>query len=335
MVTLSDVARAAGVSLSTASRAINGSRDRTVKPHLRDRVLAAATELNYSANAAAQAMARGRTTTIGLVVHDITDPYFSGIAAGVAHAAREYGCVVTLATTNRQLAEQLTIIDVLRGQRVTALILAGGLQDDPDHLAALTEAVTRFTESTGSKVVVIGQQRLPVPTVSLANHDGSKALAEALVARGAQRFAVLCGPENNLTGIERLQGFIEGVGSAGTVVPCPGPFSRDGGHDAMRDLIAAGALPDAIFAVTDVMAVGALAAAREAGVDVPRDVWIAGFDDIPTLRDIVPALTTVRVALEELGECAVRLAMETPEGEVAQQHITMAGEVVLRASTGI
>ncbi len=113
MVTLSDVARAAGVSLSTASRAINGSRDRTVKPHLRDRVLVAAAELNYSANATAQAMARGRTTTIGLMVHDITDPYFSGIAAGVTRAARDRGCVVTLATTDRQLSEQLTIIDVL------------------------------------------------------------------------------------------------------------------------------------------------------------------------------------------------------------------------------
>ena len=165
MVTLSDVARAAGVSLSTASRAINGSRDRTVKPHLRDRVLVAAAELNYSANATAQAMARGRTTTIGLMVHDITDPYFSGIAAGVTRAARDRGCVVTLATTDRQLSEQLTIIDVLRGQRVAALIMAGGLHDDPRDIGALAEALARFTESTGSNVTVAGttpaRRRLP------------------------------------------------------------------------------------------------------------------------------------------------------------------------------
>ena len=214
MVTLSDVARAAGVSLSTASRAINGSRDRTVKPHLRDRVLVAAAELNYSANATAQAMARGRTTTIGLMVHDITDPYFSGIAAGVTRAARDRGCVVTLATTDRQLSEQLTIIDVLRGQRVAALIMAGGLHDDPRDIGALAEALARFTESTGSNVTVIGQDRLGVATVGIGNHSGAKALAEALVAEGARRFAVLCGPPGNLTGRERLEGFVEGVGEA-------------------------------------------------------------------------------------------------------------------------
>ena len=332
MVTLSDVAQAAGVSLSTASRAINGSRDRTVKPHLRERVLAAAAELNYSANAAAQAMARGRTTTIGLVVHDISDPYFSGIAAGVDIAARERGCVVTLATTNRQLEEQLTIIDVLRGQRVAALVLAGGLQDDQAHIAALSDAVARFSDSTESNAVVIGQNRLPIPTVSLANHEGAKALAEAMVAQGARRFAVLCGPELNLTGIERLAGFTEGVGEVGEVRAVHGPFSRDGGYDAMRELIDSGDLPDVVFAVTDVMAVGALAAAREAGLAVPTDVKVAGFDDIPTLRDIVPALTTVRVDLEELGRLAVGLALDHKPGEVPD-NITVPTEVVLRAST--
>lgn len=332
MVTLSDVARAAGVSLSTASRAINGSRDRTVKPHLRDRVLVAAAELNYSANATAQAMARGRTTTIGLMVHDITDPYFSGIAAGVTRAARDRGCVVTLATTDRQLSEQLTIIDVLRGQRVAALIMAGGLHDDPRDIGALAEALARFTESTGSNVTVIGQDRLGVATVGIGNHSGAKALAEALVAEGARRFAVLCGPPGNLTGRERLEGFVEGVGEAGSVVPVPGPFNRDGGYDAMREVIDSGELPDVVFAVTDVMAVGALAAARDAGVAVPADVKVAGFDDIPTLRDIVPALTTVRVPLEELGVLAVQLVMDPPDD--SPTHIEVPTRVVLRASTG-
>ena len=332
MGTLSDVAKAAGVSLSTASRAINGSRDRTVKAHLRDRVLAAAADLNYSANAAAQAMARGRTNTIGLVVHDITDPYFSGIAAGVTRAARDLGCVVTLAITDRRLEEQLAIIDNLRGQRVSALVMAGGLQDDPNHTAALANAIERFTESTGSAVTVIGQSRLPVPTLSIENHAGAKALAEALVADGNRTFTVFAGPSGNLTGQERLDGFIEGVGSAGTVTAVRGAFDRDGGYRAMADLIASGNLPDVVFAVTDVMAVGALAAAREAGISVPGDVKVAGFDDIPTLRDIVPALTTVRVPLEELGAMAVDLTQRGTEG--APDRLRVPVEVVLRASTG-
>ena len=125
-VTLSDVAREAGVSLATASRAINGSASRTVGAELRDRVLAAAARLRYTPDANAQAMARGRTTSLGLLVRDIGDPYFSTIAAGVAQAADAAGLQLTLAASQRDPAREVELVHLLRRQRARAIILAGG-----------------------------------------------------------------------------------------------------------------------------------------------------------------------------------------------------------------
>jgi LacI family transcriptional regulator len=200
---------------------------------------------------------------------------------------------------------------VLRGQRVAALIMAGGLHDDPRDIGALAEALARFTESTGSNVTVIGQDRLGVATVGIGNHSGAKALAEALVAEapgGSPSCAVhrATSPDANASRVSSRGGRGRS-GGAGA-----GRSTATAGYDAMREVIDSGELPDVVFAVTDVMAVGALAAARDAGVAVPDDVKVAGFDDIPTLRDIVPALTTVRVPLEELGVLAVQLVMDRP-----------------------
>lgn len=331
MVTLSDVAREAGVSLSTASRAINGSRNRVVQPDLAARVLEAAERLNYSPNAAAQAMARGRTTMVGLIVHDITDPYFSSIAVGVARQATVNGCAVSLAMTHRDHQEQLALINLMRHQRAQALVLAGGLWDDKDYLDRLADALRTFVRSTGSNVAIIGQDRLATNTVMLTNADGSAALADALLGLGYRSFSILTGPEGHLTARDRADGFRRGLAGRGTVLSQEsGGFDRDGGYEAMTRVLA-GERPQAVFAVNDVMAVGALAAARDLGVRVPQDIAVAGFDDIPTLRDVTPSLTTVRAPLEKLGERAVELALQPPSEQ--PQVIELPTVVELREST--
>ncbi|BDZ41390.1 hypothetical protein GCM10025865_06890 [Paraoerskovia sediminicola] len=125
-MTLSDVAREAGVSLATASRAINGSATRVVRPELRERVVETAERMGYMPDANAQAVARGRTTSVALIVHDIADPYFSSIAAGVAAAAEESGLVVTLASTQHSAERELAFVELMRRQRARAIIVAGG-----------------------------------------------------------------------------------------------------------------------------------------------------------------------------------------------------------------
>lgn len=333
-VTLSDVAREAGVSLATASRAINGSANRTVRADLRDRVLAAAAKLRYTPDANAQAMARGRTTSLGLVVHDIADPYFSSIAAGVTRAADRAGLQVTLASTQHDPSREAGLVDLLKRQRARAIVIAGGRLDDPETTGELRDALADY-RAVGGSAAVIGQPVLGVDAVVVANAQGAADLARALHERGYRSFAVLGGPDGHLTARERREAFVAALAELGVEVPAESviasAFTHEGGEDAMRVLLRAGDLPEVVFAVNDVMALGALAAARDAGVEVPRDVALAGFDDISTLRDVVPPLTTVRIPLVDIGIAATELALAEPSDEPRLTHVPT--QVVLRDST--
>ena len=335
-VTLSQVALEAGVSLATASRAINGSANRTVREDLRQRVLEAAARLRYSPDANAQAMARGRTTWLGLIVHDIADPYFSSIAAGVGLAAERAGLAMTLASTQHDPTREPAFVELLTRQRARAIVIAGGRRDDEPTNALMRSALQGFRRSGGT-VALIGQPLLEVDTVVIGNHAGAADLARALHARGYRTFGVLAGPADHLTARDRLAGFAEALSELGAsptpeaVVACA--FTRDGGYEAMRTLLRSGPPVEVVFAVNDVMAVGAMAAARDAGLSIPQDVAVAGFDDIVTLRDITPALSTVRVPLVDVGIAATELSLATPADEPRLVHV--GGTVVLRESTPV
>lgn len=331
-VTLSDVAREAGVSLATASRAINGSANRTVRPELQERVLAAAGRLGYSPDANAQAMARGRTTMLGLIVHDIADPYFSSIAAGVSAAAEDEGLMVTLASTAHRPERETVLLEMLQSQRARAIVIAGGRQDDPEGTEALRVVVEAYAERGGT-VAMIAQPILDVNTVAIDNTGGAAALAHALVGIGYREFAILTGPRRHLTGAERTTGFADALTDAGVAAPrlveCE--FTRDGGYAGMAELLRRQPRPQAVFAVNDVMAMGAMAAARDAGLTVGTDIGVAGFDDIHTLRDVTPGLSTVAVPLPEVGRLATHLALQPAAGTPRVERVSV--DVVLRDST--
>ncbi|MFV0252849.1 MAG: LacI family DNA-binding transcriptional regulator [Beutenbergiaceae bacterium] len=333
-VTLSDVAREAGVSLATASRAINGSVNRTVRPELQARVLAAAERLRYSPDANAQAMARGRTMTLGLIVHDISDPYFSAIAAGVAATAEQHGLIVTLATTQHKPGREPEFIEVLQSQRARAIVIAGGRYDDPSSMAAISRALASYRVAGGS-AALIGQPLLGINTVAVANVRGAADLAEAMLGLGYRRFGVIGGPASHITAKERRTGFLNTVAQAGSPAPnraiIDSDFTREGGYRGMQALLARTDNLELVFAVNDVMALGAMAAARDHGLQIGADIAIAGFDDIATLRDVSPPLTTVHLPLAELGRLVTELALAepTPEPEITR----VSGKVVVREST--
>lgn len=331
-VTLSDVAREAGVSLATASRALNGSANRTVGAELRQRVQAAATRLRYSPDGIAQAMARGRTTSLGLVVHDVADPYFAAIAAGVTEAADEAGLMVTLASTRHDPEREVEIVRLLERQRARAVILAGARQGDEATEVAVRAALDAF-RSVGGTVAVIGQDTLGTDAVVVGNREGAADLVRALHGRGYRRFAVLGGPERHATAADRRAGFVEALAELGCPPPrhVAGDLTRDGGYAAMGRLLADRGDAEVVLAANDVMAVGALAAARDAGVSVPGDLAVAGFDDIETLRDVTPGLTTVRLPLAHIGAVATRLVLQPPSADPSL--VPVPGEVVLRQST--
>ncbi|MFY9926763.1 MAG: LacI family DNA-binding transcriptional regulator [Streptosporangiaceae bacterium] len=342
-VTLQDVADRAGVSLTTASRVVNeGSR--RVGAQLADRVNQAVAELGYTANLQARAVATGQSTMIGVVVHDIADPYFSSIASGLIEAAGAQQLLVCMSSTLATEGAEREYVALMRSQRARAVILIGSRTDDTAARQALRAEIAAFTGS-GGRAVTVGQDLLGVDTVRPENAAGAQALAHAMVALGHRSFAVLAGPRGLLTAQERLEGFRAGLAAWSVPLPAAaiihGPFSRDGGYEAMSAILAAdGELPDCVFAVTDVMALGALARLRASGLQVPADIALAGFDDIATLRDVYPPLTTVRLPLKQMGEMAAALILseDADPGTLAApvpapRVIPVPGEVILREST--
>jgi len=334
-VTLQDVADRAGVSLTTASRVLNDGARRVGK-QLADRVHKAAGELGYTANLQARAVATGQSTMIGVALRDISDPYFSSIAAGLIEVADAERLLVCMTSTAAHEAAEREYVALMRAQRARAVVLVGSRSDSAAARDALRAELDAFTRS-GGRAACIGQDLLGIDTVQPENRSGADALARALAALGHRRFAVLGGPRALLTAQDRVAGFSDGL-RAWSVPLEPtrvvhGELSRDGGYQAMSEVLAAGApLPDCVFAVSDIMAVGALARLRAAGLDVPGDIALAGFDDIPTLRDVYPPLTTVRLPLRQLGQMAARLVLggDTPD---QPRVVPVPGEVVLRDST--
>jgi LacI family transcriptional regulator len=330
---LTDVAERAGVSLATASRVLNGSD--TVGERYRTRVLAAAAQLDYRANPHAQAIARGASNIVGLVVHDLADPYFSTIADGVMRQCEHRGLVTVLASTRRDPEREIEYVAALRAQRARAVIIVGSRTTDRDLTARLAKEVAGYAES-GGRVACVSQNRLGTNTVLVQNRAAARDLARELAKLGHRRFAVLAGPADLVTARDRHAGFVDGLASTGVptdeVGVVHGAFTRDGGYAAAQQLIDDGLSATCVFACNDVMAVGAMAALRDHGLRVPEDVSIAGFDDIKTLRDLVPPLTTVHLDLEELGERAAALALDSGPEDPARV-VRVRGQVVLRDST--
>lgn len=332
--TLEEVARAAGVSLATASRALNGST-RKVNPEYRERVLAAARTLNYSPNLAAQAVARGGTSTVALVVADISDPYFSSIASGVMRAAEERGLIVTIGSTERRRDRETALLKVLRGQRPRSTILVGSRWGAQESDRELVEELRAY-ERTGGRVTVVSQPQLPFRTIDVRNREGAAALAGQLVKHGYRSAAILTGPADLITAQDRSKGFADVFAEHGYPIDdrwlVRGDFTRDGGFLGAAELWRRGlGEVDVIFAVNDVMAVGAMAFLRSTGVRLPKDVAIAGFDDISSLRDVTPALTTVSLPLELIGRRAIELALDDEQD--AETRVPIFGVPVLREST--
>jgi LacI family transcriptional regulator len=297
-------------------------------------VLAAAERLDYTPNASAQAVVRGTTNTVTLVVPDISDPFFAEIAAGVAEEAATRGLIMTIAVSERDPQRELDLVRALRGQRPRVLILGGSRFVDPRVSADLQRELGVVAANGGTTVVIGDNDIADAATVAPDNHGGAAALAGALVERGYRRFAILGGSAELVTARDRVAGFIAGAAAAGVAIDAaqviPAPLSRDGAYAAMRERFAAGAGDtDLVFAVTDAMAIGALAAARDAGIPVPGGLAVAGFGDIAAARDVTPTLTTVHLPLAELGRAAVSLALEGP----AHGRVDVAADVVLRDST--
>jgi LacI family transcriptional regulator len=301
---------------------------------VRERVQAAAVSLGYTANPHARSLAGAVTTTIGLLVHDISDPYYAEVAAGVMRAADAGELLVLTVATQWDPERVVSAISTLRAQRVQAIVLGGSGFDDDAYRSALRKHV-RELRGEGIGVACVSDHGVLMDMVLPDNHGGAGALARALLELGHRRFGVIGGRADVLTLRDRVEGFRGSLAEAGVELGdgdvAWGGSSREEAYQAASTLLERRVPPTALFAVTDMMAVAALSAVLDHGILVPHGVSVAGFTDVKPLRDVRPALTTVHLPLREIGRVAVELALSPQQ---RRQTRRVAAEVVLRTSTG-
>ncbi|HMO58748.1 MAG TPA: LacI family DNA-binding transcriptional regulator [Roseiflexaceae bacterium] len=333
--TLSDIARHAGVSLATASRVLNGS-NRGVTPVLRDRVLLAARELEYVPNAHAQALVKARSSMIGVIVHDVSDPYFSEIVRGIQRVVSDAGQLVMICNSYRDPARELEYLALLRSQRVQAIVMAGSGLEDAAYHQQFRNHIDSFVRA-GGRAAFIGRHNISGDAGIPDNRGGAREVARVLLSFGHRRIGVISGPELITSTRDRLDGFVEGLCEAGITLPphqiVTADFSRDGGEAATHILLDQAPDLTAIFALNDTMAIGALAALRARDRAVPECISLVGFDDIPMMRDLTPALSTVHVPMMALGARAIEMALDEHHTTPRVEYLPT--EMILRASTAL
>lgn len=331
-VTLRDVAAAAGVSVPTASRVLGGS-SRTVAEEYRQRVLSAAAALRYTPDASARAMRRANDS-IAVIGDDLTTPSMGMVAAAMERRARDAEAFVTVSSTHGTAERQLETVRLQRALRPRALILTSSRLDTNALGGRLLDELLGY-EREGGRVVIVGDTDMPFDSISFDNHGPAKELGTYVAGSGHRHVTILAGARGQGNVSARTAGFMAGLRDGGVedrhirITHCA--VSRQGGFDAARRL-AAEDRPHAVLAANDTIAIGAMSAFRAAGVTVPDDVSVTGFDDIELAIDVTPRLTTVSLPLAQAGAEAVRLALAD---RAEAEHLMMRGQVVVRDSTAI
>jgi LacI family transcriptional regulator len=331
---LTDVARLAGVSVSTASRALRHSGIHLVAAATRRRVEAAAKELGYRPNPLARGLRARRMDTFAIMVHDVADPYFAEIVRAATSAASEAGYLTVVCSSDRDPDTELRYMDLLIDHRVAAVLFAGGGLEDRAYQRAMSHRIAAI-RAYGGAVVALAPRVERWPTEVTDNRGGARLMTEYLIGLGHRKIAFITGPANVHTSIERWRGHREAMLAAGLEpVMEQGDFRPEEGAAATRRLLERTPGFTALFVASDTMAVGALAELRRQGLRVPEDVSVAGFGDVPGWEFRDPPLTTIRSNLGAIGEAGVRRAMSQLNGTDKPPRVRVHPvELVVRGST--
>ena len=332
--TIRDVAQLAGVSTQTVSNVINNRP--VTRPETRRRVEDAIRELGYERDALARALRLRRTHALGFLMEDqsrlaLHDPAHASLLTGMVERARHHEYTVTVYVSSPDNIDRF-VPTVLRQQSIAGLFLS--LQGPEGRHAALLEGLV-----AQNVPIVVFEQQPTVPgmyAVTSDNEGGGRQVAQHLIALGHKRVAILTGAISWPGGDRRFAGFTEVATEAGLEVPIwrSPAWTMSAARATSRALIA-GYRPTAIFAANDVLAVGALRAAEDEHLVVPRDLSIAGFDDFDFATMVRPELTTVRIDFAELGEWAAETLITRIEGGDPAPVVTLPTTLVVRGSTGI
>jgi LacI family transcriptional regulator len=316
VASISEVARRAGVSITTVSRVLNPVAEYPVAETTRRRVLAAASALQYSPSAHARALVTRRSHMVGVLLGDIVDPYFAEIVRGIEDVARGAGYLVVVCNTARDPGIERRYVVALREHRADAIIFLGGDIFDPSTRRALRRELESLPTYGGVALAVAGDHA-DLPAFDIDHAAGAREMVRYLVGLGHRRIGFISGPLRVSTARYRHQGFVKAMEEAGLATGLfeEGDFAYSSGQVAAARLLEA--QPSAIFAANDQMALGALAACRAAAIAVPADVSVVGFGNTSSAEHAVPSLTTVAMPRHQLGVEAMQavvdaLALETP-----------------------
>ena len=330
MPTIKDVAREAGVSVATVSRVMNDSGP--VSEETRRRIREVAERMRFTPNLAARSLITARTATLGVLLPDLYGEFFSEVLRGIDQAARRHGYHLLVSSSHADRTEAEAALRAMRGRVDGLMVMSPELdaralvQNLPDRLplVLLNSAVDGDAYDS----------------LTIENFEGASAMVRHLVALGHRRIAMIRGAARNHDAAERLRGYRAALRAAGIAREpaweLAGDFTDESGYRAVTALLQLDPRPTAVFAANDAMAIGAMSALREAGVAVPTEMAVAGFDDIPVARYVSPALTSVRVPIWEMGERATERLLSLVGGRVggAPRQETLATRLVVRESCG-
>jgi LacI family transcriptional regulator len=329
-VTIKEVARDAGVSVATVSRVLSGKGG--VREATRRRVLEVARELDYVPHGAAQSLITRVTRTVGVILPDAHGEFFSELVRGIDLVSRAAGYHLLVSGFHSDSRDLVAILQATRG-RVDGLIVMSPEAD-----------IRLLRQSLGEPVPVVllncAIESDEHDAIDVDNYGGARAVVEHLAGLGHRRIAMVTGPEHNVDSCERLRGFrdgmaaISGNGAGAEAAELPGDFTEHGGYLAGRHLLELEPRPTAVFAANDMSAVGILCALAEAGVRVPDEMTVVGFDDVPLARYLTPPLTSVAASMAEVGRRAMErlvLAMLDPAAHRPERE-RLPARLVVRSS---
>jgi LacI family transcriptional regulator len=320
--TIRDVARRAQLSVATVSRALNGFEN--VSEAARLRVTDAVRDLGYVPHASARSLSLARTNAIGVVLPDLHGEFFSEIVRGMDRVASRSGYLLLLSTLHGSKTQAALALQAMRG-RVDGLVIMAPQLSQEDLSGALPTGLPAMLVNTRDSS---GRHA----SVHLDNRAGAKAVVDHLAQLGRKRLVHIAGPSGNIDAQERAEAFRQAASARGLSFEIvEGDFEEQSGEAAIASLLRSGVEFDSVFAANDNMAIGAIQALRSAGRQVPEDVAVAGFDDIPLARHL--GLTTVRVRIAELGERAVSRLIAVLGGLDERADELHAPEIVIRATT--
>jgi LacI family transcriptional regulator len=330
-VTLKELAARAQVHPSTISRVANRDPKLRIAPPTRRRIEALLRETEYRPNGVARGLKLRQTLVLAVVIPDITNPFFAALFRGVEDAASPRGYNVLLCNTDGSPARQRSHLQSLHARRVDGVIMASSFLKDPTvrwlrHQGVPYVLVNRFSDEGHD------------PFVGSDDLVGGRLATEHLLALGHRRIGHLAGKLTVSTGLMRRRGYLAALAERGLIAEprlvVESGYTEEGGARAAEPLLELPDRPTAIFAVTDMTAVGAFGVARRMGLRIPEDVAIVGYNDIPLATRMVPALTTVHVPIHDFGAAAARLLLEQIEtGEPSRQRVVFNPELIVRGST--